>query len=142
MKNLRNTYYKNIYYFDNDINILNAFEKIFNKYDIKYTPYKNSRNTQVQYLSNKLENNDKINKNSYNYFYNNIRDNKKLSLKIPTKNIITQDGEGLLNTNKVKINTNLLNKNILSVRYLTGKKLTKKLLKDEYKISKNMVNAL
>ena len=29
---------------------------------------------------------------------------------------------------------------MLSVRYLTGKKLTNKLLKDDYKISKNMVN--
>ena len=42
---------------------------------------------------------------------------KKLSLKIPTKNIIVQEGEGLLlNTNKIKINTDLLNKNILSIR--------------------------
>ena len=44
--------------------------------------------------------------------------------------------------NKIKINTDLLNKNILSIRYLTGKKLTNKLLKDDYKISKNMVNAI
>ena len=65
---------------------------------------------------------------------------KKLSLKIPTKNTVTQ--EGLLNTNKIKINTDLLNKNTLSVRYLTGKKLTNKLLKDDYKISKNTVNSM
>ena len=51
----------------------------------------------------------------YDYFYNTIKDNKKLSLKIPTKNIITQEGEGVLNTNKIKINTDLLNRNILSV---------------------------
>ena len=68
---------------------------------------------------------------------------KKLTHKIPIKNIVDkQDGEGLLNTNKVKINTDLLNRNILSIRYLTGKKLTNKLLKDDYKISKNMVNAI
>ena len=30
----------------------------------------------------------------------------------------------------------------MSVRYLTGKKLTNKLLRDDYKISKNMVNAI
>ena len=66
----------------------------------------------------------------YDYFYDTLKDDKKLSLKIPTKNIITQEGGGLsLNTNKVKINTDLLNKNILSIRYLTGKKLAKKLLK-------------
>ena len=79
----------------------------------------------------------------FNYFYNTLKNKKKLSLKIPTTNIIDQQsGKGLLNTNKVKINTDLLNKNILSIRYLTGKKLTNKLLKDDYKISKNMVNAI
>ena len=31
---------------------------------------------------------------------------------------------------------------MLSIRYLTGKKLTNKLLKDDYKISKNMVNSI
>ena len=40
------------------------------------------------------------------------------------------------------MNTDLLNKNILSIRYLTGKKLTNKLLRDDYKISKNMVNTV
>ena len=39
---------------------------------------------------------------------------KKLSHEIPISNITTQDGEGLLNTNKIKITTDLLNKNILS----------------------------
>ena len=78
----------------------------------------------------------------YDYFHDTLKDNKKLSLKIPTKNIITQEGDGLSNTNKIKINTDLLNKNILSIRYLTGKKLTNKLLKDDYKISKNMTNAI
>ena len=78
----------------------------------------------------------------YDYFYNTLKEKKKLSLKIPTRNIITKEGNGLLNKNKIKINADLLNKNILSIRYLTGKKLTNKLLKDEYKISKNMVNAI
>ena len=78
----------------------------------------------------------------YDYFHTTLKDNKKSSLKIPTKNIITQEGDGLLNTNKIKINTDLLNKNILSVRYLTGKKLTNKLSKDDYKISKNMIDSI
>ena len=66
-----------------------------------------------------------------------------MSFKIPTKNITDQqNGEGLLNTNKIKINADLLNKNMLSIRYLTGKKLTNKLLKDDYKISENMLNAI
>ena len=78
----------------------------------------------------------------YDYFYDTLKDNKKLSLKIPTKNIIVQDGEGLLNTNKIKINTDLLNKNILAIRYLNNKKLISKLLRDDYNISKNMSNAI
>ena len=89
-----------------------------------------------------MENDTRMNKELYNYFYNTLKEKKKLSLKIPTRNIITQEGNGLLNTNKIKINTDLLNKNILSIRYLTGKKLTNKLLKDDYKISKNMANAI
>ena len=56
--------------------------------------------------------------------------------------ISNQDGNGLFKTNKIKINTDLLNKNVLSIRYLTGKNLTNKLLKDDYKISKNMVNSI
>ena len=135
--------YANKYKFNDDIDILKSFETIFNENNITYKPYKKSRKIQVQYLLNKLENHDKVDEKLYNYFYNTLKNKKKLSLKIPTKNIIDkQDGEGLLNTNKVKINTDLLNKNILSIRYLTGKKLTNKLLKDDYKISKNMVNAI
>ena len=40
------------------------------------------------------------------------------------------------------MNTVLLNKSILFIRYLNGKKLTNKLLKDGYKISENMVNTI
>ena len=98
--------------------------------------------TQVRYLLSKLENDTRVDKELYNYFHNTLKEKKKLSLKIQTRNIGIQEGEGLLNTNIIKINTDLLNNNILSIRYLTGKKLTNKLLKDDYKISKNMVNAI
>ena len=40
------------------------------------------------------------------------------------------------------INDKDLNKGILRVRYLNNRKLTNKLLKHDYKISKNMVNAI
>ena len=91
----------------------------------------------------KLEYDDRIDKDLFNYFKTNLSEQKKLTHKIPINKIISnQDGNGLLNTNKIKINTDLLNKNILSIRYLTGKKLTNKLLKDDYKISKNMINAI
>ena len=135
--------YGDKYKFDDDIDILKSFETIFNENNIAYKPYKKSRKTQVQYLLNKLENDTRVDKKLNKHFYNTLKNKKKLSLKIPTTSIIDQrDGEGLLNTNKVNINTDLLNKNMLSIRYLTGKKLTNKLLKDDYKISKNMVNAI
>ena len=141
-KYIRNRY-GNKYKFDNDIDILRSFETIFNEKNISYKPYKQSRQTQIQYLLNKLENDTRVDKDLCNYFYNTLKNKKKLSLKIPTKNIIDhQNCEGLLNINKIKINTDLLNKNILSIRYLTGKKLSNKLLKDDFRISKNIVNAI
>ena len=133
----------NKYKFNNDIDILKSFETIFKENNIEYNPYKKSENIQVQYLLDKLENDTRVDKKIYNYFYNTLKKKRKLSLEIPTTNIIDQQsGKGLFKTNKIKINTDLLNKNILSIRYLTGKKLTNKLLKDDYKISKNMVNAI
>ena len=140
---IRKDYIRNKYKFDNDENIIKSFETVFNENNITYKPYK-SKYTQIQYLLNKLENHDRMDNDLYNYFYNTLKNKKKLSLKIPTINKIipNQDGSGLFKTNKIKINTDLLNKNILSIKYLTGKKLTNKLLKDDYKISKNMVNAI
>ena len=134
--------HSNKYKFNNDIDILKSFETIFKENNIEYNPYKKSENIQVQYLLDKLENDTRVDKKIYNYFYNTLK-KRKLSLEIPTTNIIDQQsGKGLFKTNKIKINTDLLNKNILSIRYLTGKKITNKLLKDDYKISKNMVNAI
>ena len=49
-------------------------------------------------------------------------------------------GQGALNN--IKIDENALNKNILKIRYLNGKKLNNKLLKNDYKISKNMKEAI
>ena len=142
IKEIREDYIKNKYKLDNDENIIKSFETIFKENNIEYKPY-NQNPTQIKYLLDKLYNHDKLDENLYNYFNNTLRDKKKLTHKIPIDKIISnQDGNGLLNTNKVKINTDLLNKNILSIRYLTGKKLTNKLLKDDYKISKNMVNAI
>ena len=140
---IKEDHIKNKYKFDNNENIIQSFETIFKENNISYKPYKKSETIQINYLLDKLENHDNVDKKLYNYFYDTLKDKKKLSLKIPTNKIISnQDGKGLLKTNKININTDLLNKNILSIRYLTGKKLTNKLLKDDYKISKNMVNAI
>ena len=47
-----------------------------------------------------------------------------------------QDVRG--NSNNIKIDENSLNKNILKIRYLNGRKLNNTLLKHDYKISNNM----
>ena len=142
IKEIREDYIKDKYKLDHDENIIKSFETIFKENNIEYKPYKKTP-TRIKYLLDKLDNHDKVDKNLYNYFYNTLKAKKKLIHKIPINKIISnQDGNGLFKTNKVKINTDLLNKNILSIRYLTGKKLTNKLLKDDYKISKNMVNAI
>ena len=135
--------FDNKYKFDNDENIIKSFVTVFNENDILYSPHKESKKVQIQYLLNKLKNNTQVDRKLYNHFFNVLKNKKKLSFNVTIKNIIDQQsGEGLFKTNKIKINTDLLNKNILSIRYLTGKKLTNKLLKDDYKISKNMVNAI
>ena len=143
IKEIREDYIKNKYKFDNDKEILKSFETIFKENNIEYKPYSTSNFHNIRYLLDKLEYDDRIDRDLFRYFKNNLSERKKKSLKIPINKIISnQDGNGLFKTNKVKINTDLLNKNILSIRYLTGKKLTNKLLKDDYKISKNMVNAI
>ena len=42
------------------------------------------------------------------------------------------------NLNNIKIDENSLNKNILKIRYINGRKLNNKLLNQDYKISNNM----
>ena len=68
------------------------------------------------------------------------QDNNLLSEIIEDDNVnnniipIEQQGRGTLNS--IKIDENALNKNILKIRYLNGRKLNNKLLKHDYKISK------
>ena len=143
LKKLDNKNKFNKYKFDNDEDIIKSFKTIFKENDIEYKPYSKSEFHKIEYLLDKLEYDDRIDKDLFNYFHETLKNKKKLTHKIPINKIISnQDGKGLFKTNKVKINTDLLNKNILSIRYLTGKKLTNKLLKDDYKISKNMINAI
>ena len=52
--------------------------------------------------------------------------------------IPVQQGQGL---NNIKIDENALNKNILKIRYLNGRKLNNQLIKYDYKISKDMKKA-
>ena len=165
------TIYSQDYPMNNMNDIVMSLNKIFNKYNISYKPRKNSIKVKINYLLGKLEKNKNINDNLFKYFDNNIRNLKKLNHELyfnendklynrenilmepnnttsdidmdtlSNLNIIPiQKGQGVLNN--IKIDENSLNKNILKIRYLNGRKLNNKLLKHDYKISKNMKNAL
>ena len=55
--------------------------------------------------------------------------------------IVKQTGQSI-NNNNIKINNKDLDKGILRIRYSNNRKLTNNLLKDDYKISKRMINAI
>ena len=146
--------YKDQYKFKNNVDILNSFNKIFIDYDLSYKPRSETTEVSTQYLLNKLEKSKKIPKELFQYFDNNLRNKKKLNLKFELHSqeniplipeiideddddnnsiVPVQDGQGL---NNIKMDENPLNKNILKIRYLNGRKLNNKLLKHDYKISK------
>ena len=152
--------YKDQYTFKNDNDILNSFNKIFADYELSYKPRSKTTEVSTQYLLNKLEKSKKIPKELFQYFDNNLRNKKKLNVKfklhypddIPLipENIeddednnsitpIEQQGGSL---NNIKIDENALNKNILKIRYLNGRKLNNKLLKHDYKISNKMKESI
>ena len=154
--------YKDQYSFKDNVDILNSFIKIINDYELSYKPRLKTKEVSTQYLLNKLEKSKKIPKELFQYFDNNLRNKKKLNLKfklhkriniplIPDNDddddedevddsiVPVQDGGSL---NNIKIDKNALNKNILKIRYLNGRKLNNKLLKHDYKITKNMKEAI
>ena len=130
--------YEEEYNFNNDDSILDSFSRIYEKHDIKYKPQKNTKFIRVRYLLQKLKDNDDIDRNIYNYFYTSLSEKNKLYHKIPTQEEY-QEGSSI---NNIIINNKDLDKNILRVRYLNNRKLTNNFLKHDYKISKNMVNAI
>ena len=125
------------YKFGNDDEILNSFSKIFKEYDMEYNPRPNTKYYRVRYLLNKLKENEKVPVNLYNHFHVTLSENNKAYHIIPIKN--EQTGSSI---NNIIINNKDLNKGILRIRYLNNRKLTNNLLKYDYKISKNMVNAV
>ena len=133
-----NLLYEEEYNFDNDDSILDSFSRIYEKHDIKYKPQKNSKFIRVRYLLQKLKDNDEIDRNLYNHFHTSLSEKNKLYHKIPTQEEY-QEGSSI---NSIMINNKDLDKGILRVRYLNNRKLTNNLLKYDYKISKNMVNAI
>ena len=155
--------YTDQYSFKNDNDILNSFNKIFADYELSYKPRSKTTEVSTQYLLNKLEKSKKIPKELFQYFDNNLRNKKKLNVKfklyypddvplIPenidyndedddNNSIVSIDQQGG-SLNNIKIDENALNKNILKIRYLNGRKLNNKLLKHDYKITKNMKEAI
>ena len=132
--------YDQQYNFDNDESILESFSKIYKKYDIKYKPQNNTKFIRVRYLLKKLKDNYNIDTSLYNHFLTSLSEKNKLYHKIPTcEEEELQTGSSV---NNIIINDKDLNKGILRVRYLNNRKLTNNLLKHDYKISKNMINAI
>ena len=135
----------NNYKFITDDDILSSFNKVFKDYKVVYTPYKKVKNISVKYLLDKSYNNDKVPKELFNHFESSLTNLRKKSRKIPVEYmdngqviINQQTGEG-----NIKINNKDLDKGILRVRYsLNNGKLTNNLLKDDYKISKRMINTM
>ena len=128
--------YEQNYKFNNNNEILDSFSKIFKEYDMEYTPRPNTRYYRVRYLLNKIKGNVPV--DLYNHFHTTLSENNKAYHIIPIEKN-EQTGSSI---NNIIINDKDLNKGILRVRYLNNRKLTNNLLKHDYKISKNMVNAI
>ena len=127
------TYGQN-YRFNNDDEILDSFSKIFKEYDMEYNPRSNTKYYRVRYLLKKIKGNVPV--DLYNHFHTTLSENNKAYHIIPIDKK-EQTGSSI---NNIIIKD--LDKNILRVRYLNNRKLTNNLLKHDYKISKNMVNAI
>ena len=127
------------YRFDNDDEILNSFSKIFKEYDMEYNPRPNTKYYRVRYFLNKLKENRNVPIDLYNHFHATLSEKNKAYHIIPIDKKDEQTGSSI---NNIIINDKDLNNGILRVRYLNNRKLSNNLLKHDYKISKNMVNAI
>ena len=74
----------------------------------------------------------------YNHFHTTLSEKNKAYHIIP----IDKKEETCSSVNNIMINAKDLNNGILRVRYLNNRKLTINLLKHDFKISKNMINAI
>ena len=81
IKEIKEDYIRNKYKFDNDKEILKSFETIFKEYDIEYKHYSTSKFHNVRYLLDKLEYDDRIDRNLFRHFKNNLSERKKNHLK-------------------------------------------------------------
>ena len=81
IKEIRKDHIKDKYKLDNDEEILKSFETIFKEHNIKYKPYFTSEFHNVKYLLDKLEYDERIDKDLFNYFNNALSKQKKNHLK-------------------------------------------------------------
>ena len=134
----------NQYKFLTDKDIINSFQKVFHYYDVVYKPHKKSKNIYTKYLLDKLNVCDNIPKELCTHFNNSLTNLKFKNKKIPVN--YNDDGQMLLKggsvNNNIEINYKDLDNGILRVRYSNNRKLKNNLLKDDYKISKRMINAI
>ena len=130
---------ENKYKFIKDEDIIDSFQKVFKEYNVIYKPHKKSKNIYVKYLLDKLYNSDSVPKEILNHFDNSLSNLKKKNKKIPV-NYNNDDQMILKGGGNIKVKD--LDKGILRVRYSNNRKLTNKLLKNDYKISKRMINAI
>ena len=126
------------YKFIKDEDIIDSFQKVFKDYNVVYKPHKKSKNIYVKYLLDKLYNSDSVPKEIFNHFNNSLTNLKSKNKKIPVN--YNDYGKMIMEGGNIKIKD--LDKGILRVRYSNNRKLTNKFLKDDYKISKRMVNAI
>ena len=95
------------YRFIKDEDIIDSFQKVFQDYNVVYTPYKKLKNIYVKYLLDKLYNNDRVPKELNNHFSNSLTNLKLKNKKIPVNynddgQILLSKGEGF-NNNNIKI---------------------------------------
>ena len=139
----------NQYKFITDKDIIDSFQKVFQDYNVVYTPYKKSKNIYVKYLLDKLYNNDSVPKELYNHLNNSLTNLKFRNKKIPVNyndngkmllkdKITKQTGQSINNNIKIKD----LDNGILRIRYSNNRKLSNNFLKHDYKITKRMVDAI
>ena len=131
--------YKREYKFDNDDSKLDSFSKIYEEHDIEYQPREKTQFIRVKYLLQKMKESKNVPTNLYNHFHTSLSEKNKLYHKIP---IYQEEEQTRSSVNNIIINDKDLNNGILRVRYLNNRKLTNNLLKHDYKISRNMVNAI
>ena len=127
------------YKFIKDEDIIDSFQKVFQDYNVVYKPHKKSKNIYVKYLLDKLYNSDSVPKEIFNHFDNSLTNLKSKNKKIPVN--YNDDGKMIMK-GEGNFRIKDLDKGILRVRYSNNRKLTNKLLKDDYKISERMVNAI